>query len=267
VNDDELRRACDENVVAAFALIAPYPGLGGEQRSFGAVEAVHTGTDHAYYNPIFVIHPEATLADVDAAIAWIRSRGSQPSIQVHDELRGRFQSHLAAAGFEADEWATPGMALQPIPTSQPQSPPGLTIETFGGGRRSSRADQRRFEDWHVAFGSSARFRQLMPAAALANPDVIFAVGRDADGPASCSLAIRSERALGVYAVVTHDRARRRGFGTAVTWAVIDAGRRAWGSEVAVLQSSELGLGVYERMGFRTVCRYVEFDPPKPAVPD
>ena len=49
-------------------------------------------------------------------------------------------------------------------------------------------------------------------------------------------------------------ARRRGVGTAATWAAVSAGR-AWGCETIVLQSSAMGYAVYEAMGFRTVVRY------------
>jgi predicted N-acetyltransferase YhbS len=48
--------------------------------------------------------------------------------------------------------------------------------------------------------------------------------------------------------------RRRGSGEAMTWAAANAGARA-GCTAAVLQASELGAPVYERMGFRTVTQY------------
>ena len=52
-------------------------------------------------------------------------------------------------------------------------------------------------------------------------------------------------------------ARRRGVGSAVTWAAIEAGR-AWGYDTIVLQSSVMGLSMYSAMGFRTVAPYVVF---------
>jgi hypothetical protein len=44
-----------------------------------------------------------------------------------------------------------------------------------------------------------------------------------------------------------------------SWAAVEAGR-SWSSPVVVLQSSELGYGVYAAMGFRTVGRFAEFAP-------
>jgi predicted GNAT family N-acyltransferase len=59
-----------------------------------------------------------------------------------------------------------------------------------------------------------------------------------------------------------ERARRRGIGRAVTWAAIDAGRTAWDSEIAILQSSEMGAAVYRSMGFEEISRYIWLDRPK-----
>jgi ribosomal protein S18 acetylase RimI-like enzyme len=59
---------------------------------------------------------------------------------------------------------------------------------------------------------------------------------------------------GIYAVVTVDDARRRGYGEAVTRHVLRAARDA-GLRIATLQASNAGLGIYERIGFRIHYRY------------
>jgi ribosomal protein S18 acetylase RimI-like enzyme len=62
---------------------------------------------------------------------------------------------------------------------------------------------------------------------------------------------------GIYNVATLPHARRRGFGGALTaHAVRDARKR--GASVAVLQSSEAGLRVYQALGFRERCRFEQF---------
>jgi ribosomal protein S18 acetylase RimI-like enzyme len=57
---------------------------------------------------------------------------------------------------------------------------------------------------------------------------------------------------GIYNVATLREDRRRGYGTALTRAAV-AHARDLGYRVAVLGASDLGRGVYERMGFRDVC--------------
>jgi ribosomal protein S18 acetylase RimI-like enzyme len=59
---------------------------------------------------------------------------------------------------------------------------------------------------------------------------------------------------GIYAVITADDARRRGYGEAVTRHVLRVARDA-GLRIATLQASTAGRGIYERIGFRERCRF------------
>jgi GNAT superfamily N-acetyltransferase len=102
-------------------------------------------------------------------------------------------------------------------------------------------------------------RRLFSDSFAADPDVELVIA-SLDGRAvGTSLAIRTEKVAGVYAVGTLVDARRRGVGTAATWAAVAAGR-TWGCDTVVLQASDMGFPIYRAMGFRTVVRYAIFRP-------
>jgi predicted acetyltransferase len=66
---------------------------------------------------------------------------------------------------------------------------------------------------------------------------------------------------GVNFIGVKEAHRGRGFGEAVTWRVVNAGRDA-GCRFAILQASDAGKPVYERMGFRTVTGYRTYARPE-----
>ncbi len=63
---------------------------------------------------------------------------------------------------------------------------------------------------------------------------------------------------GIYTVITVEDARRRGYGEAMTRVALHAARDA-GLRIATLQASDAGRGIYERIGFREVCRFRLFE--------
>ena len=62
---------------------------------------------------------------------------------------------------------------------------------------------------------------------------------------------------GIYDVATLPETRGRGLGSALTLAPLLDARQA-GYRIGVLQSSEMGFGVYKKMGFRHLCQIENF---------
>ena len=100
--------------------------------------------------------------------------------------------------------------------------------------------------------ATSRLRATFGRGFVADPDVRIGVAELAGEPVAAAMAMRTGSVLGVYAVATIERARRRGLGRAVTRAVIDAGVDAWQSRMAILQSSEMGRPLYRSMGYEPV---------------
>lgn len=74
-----------------------------------------------------------------------------------------------------------------------------------------------------------------------------------DRAASVALVVMHENVAAVYCVATLPEMRGKGLGKAVTLAAIMAAKKA-GKKVAVLEASEMGQPVYEKLGFRVLCR-------------
>jgi len=92
---------------------------------------------------------------------------------------------------------------------------------------------------------------LMGADLLAAPGMFAYVGRVDGEPCTVGLGAVADGHVGVFNIATPPPFRRRGFGHAVTARVVVDGVRL-GARTAYLQSSPMGFGVYERLGFRTI---------------
>jgi N-acetylglutamate synthase len=115
----------------------------------------------------------------------------------------------------------------------------------------------------LADGFEAPVELLSPLVApelLALAGVTAYVGRTAGEPCTTGLGVVGDGQVGVFNIATPPVHRNRGFGHAVTARVVADGVRA-GAQAAYLQASPMGLGVYERMGFRTVETWTCFYPP------
>lgn len=80
-----------------------------------------------------------------------------------------------------------------------------------------------------------------------------------DGEAVCTAAtVVAAGAVGVYNVATRPGRQRRGYGEAVMRHAIGRARSESGISRTILQATQQGLRLYERMGYKTVTRIVVY---------
>ena len=152
-------------------------------------------------------------------------------------------------------WNMPGMAveLESMNEDLPK-PSGLTIEpvenisrlrdwiqagTKGFGLKKSSSDLLFDIESTLGFGRNLPRRNY--------------VGYLNGEPVASSLLLLTSGVAGLFCVAIVPEARRKGIGTAISLAPLREARDM-GYKVGVVHSSEMGLGVYRRIGFEEYCK-------------
>jgi ribosomal protein S18 acetylase RimI-like enzyme len=181
---------------------------------------------------------------------------------------------VAAAQLSAvyQEAGVPVWALW-VPSRQPDFDEPHTVRLVAGLRRDettlvmhapvSRELRRHDAVLPVSLDAVTRLaaEEPVPVAELGEPDNTGALRAWAvvhgDVAVACAYTFLHERDCGIYAVGTLPQWRRRGIGRALMEHVLaDAARR--GARTASLQSTPVGRGLYESVGFEAAGRYEEW---------
>ena len=249
--DADLVRIADESFIASFRKLAQHVSQ-GETHEEGSIFSFNTGLPLSSFNGC-VVTQETSSTELAGCLEWVAAHDVPFRVWIAEKLAAGLAEVPVSYGLEPAASLYPGMVLHPIPDA-PTFDAGVdvvaisepTLDEFigvleEGGLRGELA------------------RRLISPSFARDADVRLFVGRLDERPVGTSIAIRSGDASGVYNVGTLPQARRRGVGSAVTWAAVGAGQ-AWGCDTVVLQSSVMGLSMYPDMGFRTVAPYVTFAP-------
>jgi hypothetical protein len=105
------------------------------------------------------------------------------------------------------------------------------------------------EDARIDAGS------LHPARILADEQMTMLTGRVEGRPVAAATGYRTDGAVGIYGVATIASARRRGYGSALTRALLDP------ALAAVLSPSPEGERMYRALGFRPVGELCQWERP------
>jgi GNAT superfamily N-acetyltransferase len=254
VDDPTLADLEHENFVAAgMAIAAGVPG--SLVRLDGGIALIATGLPIRFFNQVVVVAPSPDAEALRTAVDAVRERHSRFVVLLRRGIDSALVPDMATLGLveSSSSGPMPGMALHPLP----DVPPTLT----GPEDHEIRlvADLAGLVDHRgtaaAGFGMPDAVADMaMHDGLLERADCAIYVGYSAGMPVTTGLAIRTGRTIGVYNIATIEAARRRGLGSLMT-ARITADGRANGCDVAILQASEMGLSIYERLGYRTVVEY------------
>lgn len=237
--------AHDANFVGFFQAAAGVLDA-GTQATYGSVPVVTTGVPAPFFNGGWVTQP-ASPSDIGSALEHLRGSGMPFVLHVRSDLPSA-ERLLSPFGIDPDG-VLPCLAIEPVPV--PQAPPELVMRRVGDAE---------WDDFLDATGRGfgmprAMVEALYAPALLAMPGVRAYVGYAGEEPVTVSTSFRSDATLGIYSVATVAEARGNGYGTAATWHLLRDAEPGW--EVAVLQASDMGRPIYERMGFRLVREFIE----------
>ena len=158
---------------------------------------------------------------------------------------GRPTPDLTALGYA--NWGQPPLMVRPAGGGSATHPPELDIVEV--------TDAAGVAAWEVTFIEAYPLHWLQPAqpGTLFSPRVIKGslrlwLGLVNDTPVGVAAAFASAGVVGVHMVATMSGARGRGYGAALTWQAVLSRLDL----PAMLQASDMGRPVYERMGFHMV---------------
>lgn len=245
-----------ENLIASMAFVVA--GVEGAVVRHGeGVVLIASGLPVRLFNQVLIEGDDPAPVAIANAVETMRQRGEDFVVNLRmglDDAVLPVLNELGLVPLSARPWM-PGMALHPLSAG---AAPGPT----DGHEIRLVADQAGLDDHILAAAigfemDETLVRTIMGGALRAAGDIAVYVGYTDGEPVTSGLGVRTGQTIGVYNVATVPSARRRGYGAAMTARIADDGVSA-GCDVAILQASEMGRPIYERLGYRTVVEYMGY---------
>jgi ribosomal protein S18 acetylase RimI-like enzyme len=249
MTEAELLARSDANHFQAFRLLVAAAD-GGEIREKEGLLIAATGIPAAGLNRAYVTcpltNPESLVGE---AISYFDARGLPFSFRMRQGLDPASERAAKAHGLQ-HSGTLPVMVLSPLQANE-EGPASIEIEEV----RDPEMLSHHLEVVAAAFGWPLDLGQrFIPRRLLDAQGAQFFIGYVDGQPVAAAQLIMTPRTAGIYHAATLEPFRRRDFGTTMTLHVLRMGAAAR-CQVAILQASEMGRSLYERMGFRTVAAY------------
>jgi ribosomal protein S18 acetylase RimI-like enzyme len=212
-----------------------------------------TSIPYGLFNSVLCarLEPEVVSAAIDAAVARAKSRQVPMRWRVGPlDTPPDLGQRLKVRGFAHVE-DLPIMAVNVLQVlDTPPPPPDLVLEEVRDAAALTywcEITARTFELPSEALTAWQAYWEH--ACREFGPNLVNLVGCRGGDAVAASTVVFAGGAAAVYNVATIAAARRQGIGTAMTRAAC-AKARDLGYRIAILEASEMGLGIYRRIGFR-----------------
>ncbi|GGL10890.1 hypothetical protein Sme01_15640 [Sphaerisporangium melleum] len=219
----------------------------------GTYEMV-SGAPTPLLSGVFSVAPRADAEEVAQFAASERLRGVPWSIQVRGE---RFDPRIADIAAAHDR--TQRLSL-PLMTKEITEEDGKAAEAGQVRVRPVTGEERERYQATMAAGFEGPpevFERFSLPALMDHPGMRAYVAEVDGEPVGTSFGVVAGDLVGVFNIAVPPSHRRRGYGRAVTAAVLGDAYAA-GARTAFLHASELGAPLYADMGFRLVERWTVF---------
>jgi hypothetical protein len=215
----------------------------GWSRRFGSATALVTRVPVQTLNGAWAMRADTPYEDIDAALAAVVANDvpycleARPGCVAADDVAERFgmlageDIPLMTTTARADEPAIDGLSLRVLEPGEAR----LHCDVAGPG----------FD------APPDLLAGVITPAVLAQPGVSAYVGEVDGEPVVTAMSIALDGGVGIFNVATPPEHRRRGYGAAATARALNDGLAA-GAGYGWLQSTAIGHGIYERLGFATI---------------
>lgn len=105
------------------------------------------------------------------------------------------------------------------------------------------------------------YSHLPPVIYCGKSSLEMYIGYLEDIPVVTGILVTHANVAGIYYVATIPQQRKKGFGTAMMQFLLNRAKEK-GYFISVLQASHQGLSLYEQLGFKGCCQFLEYEPNK-----